>query len=62
MSGGKGRILSSDQILSQVWDLDGDFVCANTVSVTINRLRKKIEPDGKTKSDTENLSFLEVYF
>lgn len=43
----KGQILSSDQILAQVWDLDGDFVCANTVSVTINRLRKKIEPNGE---------------
>lgn len=41
----KGRLLSKSQILEQVWDLDGAFVGENTVSVTVNRLRKKIEPD-----------------
>lgn len=33
-------------ILEYVWGLDGQFVVDNTVSVTINRLRKKIETDA----------------
>ena len=34
-----------DSLLDAVWGLDGEFVAENTVSVTIRRLRKKIEPD-----------------
>lgn len=42
----KGQLLTKNQILEQVWDVDGAFVGENTVSVTVNRLRKKIEPDA----------------
>ena len=42
----KGQLLTKNQILEQVWDVDGAFVGENTVSVTVNRLRRKIEPDG----------------
>lgn len=42
----KGQLLTKSQILEQVWDMDGAFVGENTVSVTVNRLRKKIEPDS----------------
>lgn len=41
----KGQLLTKNQILEQVWDVDGAFVGENTVSVTVNRLRRKIEPD-----------------
>lgn len=41
----KGKVLTKEQILEQVWDLDGQFVGENTVSVTVNRLRKKIESE-----------------
>lgn len=41
----KGQVLSRDQILERVWDIDGAFVGENTVSVVVNRLRRKIEPD-----------------
>lgn len=37
------QILSKDQLLSHIWDTDGQFVDANTVSVTINRLRSKLK-------------------
>lgn len=37
------QILSKEQILSHVWDYDGQFVDDNTVSVNIRRLRIKIE-------------------
>lgn len=44
----EGQVLSKETLLRNVWDLDGDFVGDNTVSVTINRLKKKIErnPNG----------------
>lgn len=43
----QGQVLTKENILEQVWGLDGQFVVDNTVSVTINRLRKKIEPDPR---------------
>lgn len=41
----QGQVLNMDNLLQAVWGLDGEFVSENTVSVTIRRLRKKIEPD-----------------
>ncbi|MBC8537185.1 response regulator transcription factor [Feifania hominis] len=39
----RGRVLSRDQILSQIWDAAGDFVNDNTLTVYIKRLRDKLE-------------------
>ena len=36
------QIISKEQILSAVWDVDGQFVDDNTVPVTISRLKKKV--------------------
>ncbi len=41
----KGKVVTKRMILEQVWDADGAFVEENTVNVTLNRLKKKIEPD-----------------
>ena len=41
----KNRVLTQNQILEAVWDLDGKFVNPNTLQVNIGRLRKKIEKD-----------------
>ena len=41
----RGRVLTKTMILEQVWDNRGAFVEENTVNVTLNRLKKKIEPD-----------------
>lgn len=41
----KGRVLTRAQILEKIWDIDGDFIDENTVSVNIRRLRTKIEDD-----------------
>ena len=41
----QGQVLTIDNLLEKIWGLDGEFVSENTVSVTIGRLRKKIEPD-----------------
>ncbi|MCI8559953.1 MAG: response regulator transcription factor [Dorea sp.] len=35
------QILTKEQILESVWDVDGQFVDDNTVPVTISRLKKK---------------------
>lgn len=50
LSRNMGQILSKEMILGKVWDIDGNFVGDNTVSVTINRLKKKI---GKTVDGME---------
>lgn len=36
------QIISREQILGAVWDIDGQFVDDNTVPVTISRLKKKV--------------------
>lgn len=41
----KGKVLTRTQILEKIWDIDGDFIDENTVSVNIRRLRAKIEDD-----------------
>lgn len=41
----KGRVVTKNMMLEQVWDKEGAFVEENTVNVTLNRLKKKIEPD-----------------
>ncbi len=38
----RGKNLSRQQILSEIWDEAGDFVNDNTLSVYIKRLRKKL--------------------
>lgn len=40
-----GQVLSRDQLLEQIWDLAGDFVNDNTLTVYIKRLREKLEDD-----------------
>ncbi len=41
----KGAVLTRSLILDKIWDIDGDFVDENTISVNIRRLRAKIEDD-----------------
>lgn len=41
----KGKVLTRDQILEKIWDIDGDFIEENTLNVNIRRLRTKIEDD-----------------
>jgi two-component system, OmpR family, response regulator VicR len=40
-----GRVLTRAQILSQIWDVDEDYVNDNTLTVYIKRLREKLEDD-----------------
>lgn len=41
----RGSVLSRGQLLENIWDIDGDFVEDNTLTVYIKRLRDKIEED-----------------
>lgn len=40
-----GRIVSKESILTNIWDVDGQFVDENTVTVNISRLKNKLETD-----------------
>lgn len=42
-----GQVLSKEQILSSLWDNEGNFVDENTLPVNISRLRAKLEVDSK---------------
>ena len=41
----RGRLLTRGQLLEELWDIDGDFVNDNTLTVYIKRLRSKIEDE-----------------
>lgn len=41
----RGRILSRTQLLEAIWNIAGEFVNDNTLTVYIKRLREKIEDD-----------------
>ena len=42
----RGQVLSRNQLLSGIWDVSGDYVNDNTLTVYIKRLREKLETDG----------------
>lgn len=41
----RGKVLSRQSLLEDIWDVGGDFVNDNTLTVYIKRLRDKIEED-----------------
>ena len=43
----RGKILSRIQLLQSIWEIAGDFVNDNTLTVYIKRLREKIEDNPK---------------
>lgn len=42
----RGQVLSRNQLLSGIWDIAGDYVNDNTLTVYIKRLRDKLEEDS----------------
>ncbi len=44
----RGQILSRNQLLECIWDVDGDFINDNTLTVYVKRLREKLEGVEKT--------------
>lgn len=43
----RGRVLTRNQLLENIWDIDGVFVNDNTLTVYIKRLRDKIEDNSE---------------
>ncbi|WP_461369686.1 response regulator transcription factor [Candidatus Darwinibacter acetoxidans] len=43
----RGQVLTRSRILGEIWDLSGDFVSDNTLTVYIKRLREKVEDDPR---------------
>ncbi len=41
----QGQLITRNQLLSEIWDMAGEFVNDNTLTVYIKRLREKIEED-----------------
>ena len=41
----QGEVLSRNRLLEEIWDIAGDFVNDNTLTVYIKRLREKVEDD-----------------
>ena len=41
----RGRLLTRERLLEDIWDIAGDFVNDNTLTVYIKRIREKIEDD-----------------
>lgn len=41
----KGKVVTKEMLLENIWDIDGDFVDDNTVRVNINRLRQKLHDE-----------------
>lgn len=37
------QIITKEQLLSELWDIEGEFIDPNTIAVNIRRLREKIE-------------------
>ncbi len=40
-----GQVLTRERLFQEIWDVAGDFVNDNTLTVYIKRLREKIEKD-----------------
>lgn len=49
------HVLSKNQILESIFDIDGEFVDENTVAVNIRRLREKIESNPAKPEYIKNL-------
>lgn len=49
------QILSKNQLLSQLFDTEGEFVEENTIAVNIRRLREKIEADSSNPQYIKNI-------
>ncbi len=51
----KGDILKRDELLDSLWDIGGDFINDNTLTVYIKRLREKIEDDPQNPKLIETI-------
>jgi DNA-binding response OmpR family regulator len=47
LAGNRGRVLTRAQLLEGIWDVAGNFVNDNTLTVYIKRLREKLGDDSQ---------------
>ncbi len=55
LSKNKGQIVTKELLLQKIWDAENNFVEEHTVTVVINRLRKKIETDTSKPAYIKNI-------
>lgn len=49
------QIISKEQLLEAIWDIDGNFIDENTLAVNIRRIRQKIEDDSSSPIYIKNV-------
>ena len=53
-----GKLFTRDEILADVWDISGNFVNDNTLSVTMKRLREKLgDTDGQLTRTVRGMGY-----
>lgn len=53
----RGAVLSRKQILHNIWDVAGDFVTDNTLTVYVKRLREKLEDGDEVIQTVRGLGY-----
>ena len=46
----KGKTVTREKILEQIWDVNGNYVNNNTLTVTMKRLRDKLDQPACLKT------------
>lgn len=54
----RNQVLTRNQLLEQLWDIDGDFVDDNTLSVYVKRLREKLGNDKDIISTVRGVGYM----
>ncbi len=54
----KNQVLTRSQLLEQLWDIDGDFIDDNTLSVYVKRLREKLGDDKEIISTVRGVGYM----
>lgn len=56
----KNSVLTRNQLLEELWDIDGDFIDDNTLSVYVRRLREKLGDDKEYISTVRGVGYMFV--
>ena len=55
LAANRGNIVTKEMLLEKIWDADNNFVDDHALTVVVNRLRKKIEPDPSSPGYIKNV-------
>ena len=53
----RGAVLSRQQLLHNIWDVAGDYVTDNTLTVYVKRLREKLENGDEVIQTVRGLGY-----